>query len=355
MSAQTAAKDEDAWMQVPQDDVYSRAAPGTYNVPPELKHFRILSSTPLQISNTEEVGYDIRNWQSDPSRIICHGGRYHVWMIDCHVSRIRRERKGRPANGLSRIRYLTSEDGKTWQSVGFIPLGPKGSAYDVEIEQANVFMHEGRFYLFSEGFTTNREKYKSMYAGIICLTADAPEGPWKQVGDVMLRPANDGRSFDDTAVLNPRHVFFQGKWFMYYKGKMGRMPTRNGVAIADSLTGPYKRYENNPLLFGHGHFAWRYKHGIIMMMFDANYEKNYSRLLWTEDGIRFVPLAESKGLFLFGSLYCPDDPLCGKPVTDKPTTKYWGLHNVYHRRTTGWDIYRIKWSFAPDPAPSPSR
>ena len=220
-----------------------------------------MSSTPLQISNAEEAGYDIKKWQSDPSRIIYHEGKYHVWMIDGYLIYPEIERRGRPANGLSWIRYLTSEDGKTWQAVGFVPLGPKGSAYDLAIEQANVIMHEGRFYLFSEGLTTNREKYKSMHAGIICLTADAPEGPWKQVGDLMLSPANDGRSFDSMAVVNPCHVFFQGKWFMYYKGDRGKagVPTRNGVAIADALTGPYKKYENNPLLFGHGHFAWRYK------------------------------------------------------------------------------------------------
>ena len=216
---QPAAKDEEQETP-PQDDVYSRADPGTYSVPPELKSFRVMSSTPLQISNAEEAGYDIHKWQSDPSRIIYHDGKYHVWMIDgylcCH------EIKERPANGLSWIRYLTSEDGKTWQAVGFVPLGPKGSAYDIAIEQANVIMHEGRFYLFSEGLTTNREKYKSMHAGIICLTADAPEGPWKQVGDLMLSPANDGRSFDSMAVVNPRHVFFQGKWFVYYKRDRGK-------------------------------------------------------------------------------------------------------------------------------------
>ena len=79
---QPAAQGEDAWMRRPQDDVYSRAAPGTYNVPPELKNFRILSSTPLQISNAEEAGYDIKKWQGDSSRIIYHDGKYHVWMME---------------------------------------------------------------------------------------------------------------------------------------------------------------------------------------------------------------------------------------------------------------------------------
>ena len=346
---QPAAKDEEPETP-PQDDVYSRAAPGTYTIPPELKNFRVMSSTPLQISNAEEAGYDIKKWQSDPSRIIYHDGKYHVWMIDGYLCY--HEIKERPENGLSWIRYLTSEDGKTWQSVGFVPLGPKGSAYDLAIEQANVIIHEGRFYLFSEGLTTNREKYKSMHAGIICLTADAPEGPWKQVGDLMLSPANDGRSFDSMAVVNPCHVFFQGKWFMYYKGDRGKagVPTRNGVAIADALTGPYKKYENNPLLFGHGHFAWRYKHGIIMMNFSWD-RKVETWILWTEDGLHFVPLTEGEGTFAYGSLYVPYDPLFGKPVSEQPTTEYWGLETLVNSGATGIDVGRIEWKFGSDSAP----
>ena len=332
----------------PKDDVYSRAAPGTYNVPPELKNFRLLSSTPIKLANAKVLGHDLRQWQSDPSRIIYHGGKYHAWMIDVDHPR-EYQRKVRPADGLSWILYINSKDGKSWNAVGYVPLGPRGSCYDLGIEQANVIHHKGRFYLFSLGFTTNIRKYGQRGAGIFCLTADKPEGPWRQVGDVLVAPSRDGKSFDTDGVVNPRHVFFKGKWFMYYKGVKKGEPTDNGVAIADSITGPYKKYEGNPLLFGHGHFAWRYKHGIIMVNFDAWHEKNYTRVLWTQDGLHFVPLVESKGTFLFGSLYCPYDPLCGKPVTDKPTTKYWGLQSVYHRGKTGWDVEQIQWQFGPAP------
>ena len=260
----------------------------------------------------------------------------------------------RPENGLSWIRYLNSQDGKTWNAVGFVPLGPKGSCYDLAIEQANVVMHEGRFYLFSEAMTTNTDEYKQKHAGIVCLVADAPEGPWKQVGDLMLRPENDGTSFDSMAVVNPCHVFFQGKWFMYYKGCKEGRPTDNGVAIADSLTGPYRKFANNPLLRGHGHFAWRYKHGIIMLMFDYG-AKNDTRILWTEDGTHFVPLVKSEGTFVFGSLYCPYDPLFGRPVTGEPTTKYWGLQTRVTGGPTGQDVERIEWRFGSASDPSPGQ
>jgi hypothetical protein len=180
------------------------------------------------------------------------------------------------------------------------------------------------------------------------LVADAPQGPWKQVGDLMLRPENDGKSFDSTAVVNPRHVFFQGKWFMYYKGWKDPQPwTNNGVAIADSLTGPYRKHEKNPLLHGHGQFAWRYKHGIVMLKFDGPAERNETRVLWTEDGIHFVPLVEGQGTFRYGSIYCPYDPTFGKPVTDKLTQTYWGLHTVYRPGAGFLDIEQMKWQFGP--------
>ena len=38
---------------------------------------------------------------------------------------------------------------------------------------------------------------------------------------------------------------------MYYKGLQGvGIPTKNGVAVAESITGPYSRHEGNPILNG---------------------------------------------------------------------------------------------------------
>ena len=325
---------------LPENDVYSPAPPGLFNVPSELTDFQLIDSALLNIGNAEAFGFNHLNKQSDPSRIIYYEGKYHFWVID--KPNPNEERK-------SWILYLTSEDGMVWTAVDYIPLGAEGSSYDIVIEQANVLMHEGKFYLFSEGWTSNSEKYGRREPGIICLCSDSPEGPWEQVGDFMLEPGVDGKSFDGHRVLNPCHVYFDGKWFMYYKGaKKPHNPTDNGVAISNSLTGPYTRYEGNPLLHGHGHFAWCYKHGIIMVMFDAWYDKNYTRILWTEDGVHFLPLVETKGTFMFGSLYCPNDPLSGDPVSPDPVTKYWGIQSVYHRGATGWNIERIEWRFGPD-------
>jgi len=318
--------------------IYSRAKKGTHSIPAELVNFKKTQSR-LQVINAKEFGFDEKGWQSDPSRIIYHGGKYHVWMIDGFVW---------PAKGpnwerhvklkRSWILYMTSKDTVHWKAEHYLPLGPEGSAYDRTIEQANVLHHKGKFYLFAEGWTSNIEKYGQVNAGIICLVADSPEGPWKQVGDILVKPVADSRSWDRMMVLNPRHVHINGKWHMYYKGKGRGKSTENGLATADSLTGPYTKHKGNPLLWGHGHFCWRYKHGMLMLPFNA------WTILWSEDGIHFTEPLEAKGkeLFLFGSLYVPYDPLCGKPITNKPVTKYWGLESV---RGKGWDVVRIEWEF----------
>jgi len=342
---------------IPKDDIYNPAPEGTFNVPQELKNFRVTASEPLKVTNAKEFGkYPATWWQSDPSRVIFHNGEYHFWVINKPEAKLHYRTEAavkkhpRPKDGLSGILYMKSKDTYNWQAVSFVPLGPVGSSYDYDLEQANVVYHKGKFYLFSEGHTTNVKKYGQVCAGMVCLEADDPAGPWRQVGgDHVLHPSLDGTSFDTDAVPNPCHVFLNGKWLMYYKGTK-KVTTRNGVAFADNLIGPYTKSELNPLLVGHGHFAWRYKHGIIMLMFDAWWEDNRARILWTEDGVHFVPLAEKEGTFLWGSFYLPNDPTCGEPVTNTQPRKYWGIVSDCSRRDKGewWNLERFEWQFGAD-------
>lgn len=326
---------------LPPDGIYRPAKEGSYAVPPELRLLKKTQS-PFIISNAKEFGFDEAIWQSDPSRIIFHGGKYHCWFINGYAKHKK--------DGMSWILYITSDDTHHWKAEGYVPLGPKGSCYDLEIEQADVVHHEGKFYLFSEGGTTNKEKYGQKRAGIFCLVAEKPQGPWAQVGpDLLVKPEMDaGKSWDSVHVNNPRHVFINGKWLMYYKSRRTMAEqTRNGVAIADSLAGPYQKYEGNPQFYGHGLFSWRYKEGVLMMPFAS---ASGSILCWSQDGLNFSQPIVRGGdkLFIFGSLYLPNDPLCGKPVTDQPVTKYWGFESV--NRTPGkkpgnWDLVRIELEF----------
>ena len=158
-----------------------------------------------------------------------------------------------------------------------------------------------------------------------------------------MEPERDGKSWDSDGGWNPRHVYLDGKWYMYYKGvRKEGVPTENGLAIADAITGPYKKYKGNPLLKGHGHFCWRYKHGMLMIPNYGNWERGDRWIHWSEDGIHFAPIAKSNNVFVFGSLYSPYDPLFGEPQIEESTAKFWGFESVMGPGRQ-WDVERIEW------------
>ena len=347
---------------VGEDGIYSRAAEGTYDRPPELNCItKVRTSSNLSwIVNREGAGVSLTNWQSDPSQIIYHGGRYHMWMIDLNRAECAeahywadpdffKKPEGRDFRPrASRILYLSSQDTHHWTAHGHVPLGPAGSCYDLLLEQPNVVFYEGRFHLFTEVWSTNIEKYGHRMLGIACLVADSPGGPWSLPPgtEILVPPERDGTSWDTDRVLNPRHVYLDGKWLMYYKGVREGLPTENGLAVADRLTGPYRKYEGNPLLIGHGHFCWRYKHGVLMVpnhtVQDVLSETGQRWIHWSQDGIHFVPAGRSNGVFVFGSLYSPYDPLFGQPQTGEPVTEFWGFESV-KTPDRDWDVERFEW------------
>lgn len=56
-----------------------------------------------------------------------------------------------------------------------------------------------------------------------------------------------------------------------------------GLAISDELTGPYEKYDANPLFKGHAFTVTKYDTGMIALP-----GGNHKRLLWSADGIHFV-------------------------------------------------------------------
>jgi hypothetical protein len=73
--------------------------------------------------------------------------------------------------------------------------------------------------------------------------ADSLDGPWRKVGKdgKMLDPSPDPKHWTHGAqVVNPAFLKFNGKYLLYFKGKGANM----GVAVADKLEGPYLHQPN---------------------------------------------------------------------------------------------------------------
>ncbi|MEM9419508.1 MAG: glycoside hydrolase family protein [Planctomycetota bacterium] len=92
--------------------------------------------------------------------------------------------------------------------------------------------------------------------------ADSLDGPWERVGtDGQILNVGEDGAWDDYVVSNPAFcVTPDGKFRLYYKGwnrgdnERGHSNRKYGLAEADSLTGPYTKYDANPIIdFSHIH------------------------------------------------------------------------------------------------------
>ena len=299
---------------------------------------------------------DDQLWKESPSRIIYHNGKYHVWFM--HID----TRKNTDGMGFqAKNYYLTSADGHKWEVIDEMPNGDPGSFDDVWREGLQVVKYDGKFWMFYAGNTG--DKSKTLYGGKVnaygigLLVADSPAGPWKRaVEGPLFTRSLDPQAWDHDQVNNPYPVYFNGKWFVYYKasnrllnGGSGR--TWQGVAVADKITGPYTKYEGNPICDGHGSFAWVYRGGITMLPF--GYDLSEGRIHWSPDGLHFANVDDpvSRGIKtpIFSSLYVPYDPLSGDPVTNKEPDELWGLETKQTTNTNpvDWRIVRGTITFNP--------
>jgi len=295
---------------------------------------------------------DLNLWQESPSRIIFHKGKYHTWIM--HLTFYREVgRLEKPKNY-----YLTSEDGYRWKVEAELPPGEPGSFDDFWREGLQVVAFDGKFWMFYAGNATDDVKYGNdkrngdRRNAIGLLVADQPEGPWRRATDKPLFVrSEDPNAWDYDMTNNPYPVYFKGKWFIYYKSKntqKGITRTLQGVAVADSITGPYVKYENNPICDGHGSFVWAWRGGITMLPFGAN-----GKIHWSPDGLHWHnvddPASRKIKTPIYSAFYLPHDPLSGTPVTRDEPDEFWGLETRTTKNDSprDWGIFRGTATFNP--------
>jgi hypothetical protein len=300
---------------------------------------------------------DLKLWQESPSRIIFHNGKYHTWIM--HLTYYKEVGRIEEARNY----YLTSEDGYSWKVETECPPGEPGSFDDLWREGLQVVAFEGKFWMFYAGNASDGVRYGNDLRtgarkgdprhGIGLLVADQPEGPWKRATDKPLFVrSDDPEAWDFDMVNNPYPVYFKGKWFIYYKSRNSQkrygVSTLQGVAVADSITGPYVKYENNPICDGHGSFVWAWRGGITMLPFGAN-----GKIHWSPDGLHWhnVDDPASRGINtpVYSAFYLPHDPLSGTPVTREEPDEIWGLETkkAGNNSPRAWSIVRGTATFNP--------
>ena len=284
----------------------------------------------------------------DPSSVIAIGDTYFVY-----YSKAQGETKGFGTGDpeakvfpwdQTEIWYATSKDGWVWNEQGLaVGRGEPGSYDDRSVFTPEVLVHDGRYILV---YQTVKAPYVNRVKNQVGMAVSiSPEGPFKKLNEPILSPADNGEwrgeednrflvikqgDFDSHKVHDPTLLFYRGKFFLFYKGeRMGERMTfggreiRHGVAVSDSLEGPYVKSEYNPISnSGHEVCLWPYQGGIASLIITDGPERN--TIQWAPDGINF----EIKSHIKWGP---PAAGLVRSLETDKSPLEAlkWGLTHIY--------------------------
>ena len=125
----------------------------------------------------------------------------------------------------------------------------------------------------------------------------------------------------------------RGRFHLYYKGEQmgerytgGGRSTRWGLAVADNISGPYRRSASNPMTnSGHETCLWLHDDGIAALLTTDGPERN--TMQFAADGVNFEIRA-----------HVPDPPIAAGPLRHERPTRVpldgirWGLiHDVSGR------------------------
>ncbi len=277
----------------------------------------------------------------DPSAVIEVEGTYHCW-----YTRGEGETVGFGSDNpddkvfpwdKTEVWHASSSDGYTWREHGpAIQPGPTGSYDDRAVFTPEILAYEDKFYLV---YQTVKAPYLNRTKEHIAIAwAECPDGPWHKSDAPILSPSEGGEwdgdednrfmvkqrgEFDSHKVHDPCLLPYQGKFYLYYKGEImgesmnfGGREIKHGVAIADSILGPYQKSPYNPISnSGHEVVVWEYKGGIASLLTTDGPEKNTCQ--WAGDGINFEIMSHIKsgpeaiGLFREPGYEKHEDPLHG--------------------------------------------
>ena len=258
-----------------------------------------------------DLAYEEGVTRRDPSDIMTVGDTYYVYYSKA-TGKTHGFGTGDPEKKVfpwdkTEVWYATSKDGWTWDEQGMaVGRGEAGAYDDRSVFTPQVMVHDGKYVLV---YQTVKAPYVNRVKNQVGMAvADSPDGPFEKLDAPILSPTDDGDwlgdedtrfkveqqgSFDSHKVHDPTLLFYNNKFYLYYKGeRMGERKTfggreiKWGVAIADNLTGPYVKSEYNPITnSGHELCVWPYHGGVSALIITDGPERN--TIQWAPDGVNF--------------------------------------------------------------------
>lgn len=246
------------------------------------------------------IGYEKGVSRRDPSDIIkAENGKYYVWYTKVpEFIKGAKNPLGVEAYYGGTVWYATSLDGYAWKEEGLsIGLGEAGKFDSHAVFTPNILYYKGKYYLYYTGIKPTLDNDNGIfennatndYTAIGLVVSDTPDGPFKRVKNnpVLDIDANreifDSYRIDDAVLLvvdKKIRLYYKGR--NYADGKKGPRSTKMGVSMAKKPEGPYKKYENNPILEkGHEVLIWHADGGIKAHASISSLE------LFSEDGLNF--------------------------------------------------------------------
>jgi hypothetical protein len=136
-------------------------------------------------------------------------------------------------------------------------LSPRGPGYWDATTCHNPSIHfvDGKYCLFYMGTSNGKTNTKRIGLAV----ADSLNGPWRRPDKPLLEPGPEG-AWDDHCTTNPAFVKHpNGQYWLYYKswntaeyeaakGQPIRGNRKYGLAIAQSLEGPYVKHGADPVI-----------------------------------------------------------------------------------------------------------
>jgi len=133
--------------------------------------------------------------------------------------------------------------------------GTEGSWDEGIVEQADVIKDFNTYYMYYHGAPSDKKKWGNVGYQIGLATASNPLGPWTKYGDEPLLGVGPAGSWDDLHVACATVLReAPDKYLMFYCGKKDEKisrPSGNysiGLATASKPTGPWTRYNKNPII-----------------------------------------------------------------------------------------------------------